>query len=337
MNTTTTILACTLALAGCGDCGRPHAAPSAQTAGTTVPAIRAERLVITRETAADSLPATVRAARRAGLAARIPGTWLEVTVKEGDTVTAGTTLARIHAPEWSARLTAAKAARDLASADHARTVKLRLAAAATPAEMDAANARLASANAAVDEARARLADTALVAPFDGRVTRKLVRAGDAAAPGVPAIVVEDPTSLEIEVALPESEKIPATGERLTVELRGRRITPAGTEVSPATDPTSRTRTVRARLEPGVDALPGEFARVSLRGDSGAPRIFIPAEAVMRRGQVESLWIESSGRAELRLVRTGRAEADRVEILSGLSGDETPLKPAAEITEGATIR
>ncbi len=329
-------------LAGCGECETPRAGNARKPAPIAAVAIKLTRA---DSSAADALPASVRSARTAALAPRIPGTYDEIAVREGDTVKQGDTLARLHAPEWASRRAAAAAALDLARAEHTRTVRLNLTGAATPAELDAANSRLRAAEAALTEADTHLADTRLTAPFAGVVSRKHAEAGDAALPGMPAVTLEDPRSLEIEVALPESQSAWAKpGAPLSVELRGVTLRPAITEVTPAADPASRTRTVRARLTPEELAklpatpAPGEFARVTPEAATrGEGAVIAPAEAVMRRGQVESVWVNADGKASLRLVRTGRTAGTSVEILSGLSGSETLLKPAPELTEGAAVR
>lgn len=339
---TSVAVAALATLSGCGECAKP----SAHTAGKPAP-IAATVLKLSRAEAdaADALPASVRSARTASVAPRIPGTYAEIPVREGDSVKQGDTLARLHAPEWTSRRSAAAAALDLARAEHSRTVRLNLAGAATPAELDAANSRLRGAEAALAEADTHLADTRLTAPFAGVVSRKHADAGDAALPGMPAVTLEDPRALEIEVALPESQSAWAKpGAPLSVELQGVTLRPAITEVTPAADPASRTRTVRARLTPEELAklpatpAPGEFARVTpATAARGEGAVLAPAEAVMRRGQVESVWVNADGKASLRLVRTGRTAGTSVEILSGLSGHETLLKPAPELTEGAQLR
>ena len=82
-------------------------------------------------------------------------------------------------------------------------VKTKLAAA--KARRDAAHAKRAQAEAAVPEANTAVGFTSIRAPFDGLVTAKLVDAGAMAAPGVPLLVVEDPSHFRLEVQVDESQ------------------------------------------------------------------------------------------------------------------------------------
>ena len=60
------------------------------------------------------------------------------------------------------------------------------------------------------------------------------------------------------------------------------------------------------------------------------RLFVPASAVVRRAEMVGVYvIASGGRPLLRQVRLGRAEGDRVEVLSGVSaGERVALDPQA---------
>jgi len=57
-------------------------------------------------------------------------------------------------------------------------------------------------------------------------------------------------------------------------------------------------------------------------------VSVPAEAVARQGQLETVFVVDSGTARLRLIRTGREQDGWVEVVSGLSGDERVAVPAA---------
>jgi hypothetical protein len=75
--------------------------------------------------------------------------------------------------------------------------------------------------------------------------------------------------------------------------------------------------------------PGTFAKVWLPVPAaGAPRLYIPASAVVRRAEVSAVYVVAAGgRPLLRQVRLGPSVADRIEVLSGLSeGEHVALDP-----------
>jgi multidrug resistance efflux pump len=68
----------------------------------------------------------------------------------------------------------------------------------------AAQSRVQQARAAVEAARVGLQDARVTAPFDGRVTAKLVDAGDLAAPGKPLLTMERVGGYRVDLKVPET-------------------------------------------------------------------------------------------------------------------------------------
>jgi len=101
-----------------------------------------------------------------------------------------------------------------------------------------------------------------------------------------------------------------------------------TEIAPAVDPASRTFRVKLGLPPDTGLRLGQFVRVA--GPVGKVRApHVPVSAVIRRGQLEMVFVAADDHAQMRLVKTGRRSGTEVEILSGLSGGERV------VVEGAT--
>ncbi|MFO0980941.1 MAG: hypothetical protein U1E76_04180 [Planctomycetota bacterium] len=100
------------------------------------------------------------------------------------------------------------------------------------------------------------------------------------------------------------------------------------EIIPSGDPTSRTFEVRVDLGDLAGVYPGMFGR--LRLPTGSREIVrLPAAAVVRVGQLETVLVMAGERWTRQLVTTGaRDAADRIEVLSGLQGGETVGLPPA---------
>ena len=78
--------------------------------------------------------------------------------------------------------------------------------------------------------------------------------------------------------------------------------------------------------------------LALNVTPGTLRIQIPRAALVERGGIPGVFVLSeSGEARFRLVRPGRVSVARVEILSGLHGNETlVLGDLAAVHDGSTI-
>ena len=327
-----------LGAAGCHRATPPAAANSAASA----PAIPVTVASVTAgvDPVREEVVGTVRSRLRALVEAKVAGRIEAVHAVPGQPVRAGDTLATLDAREWSARRDQAQAAGEQVDRDLERVERLVRDGAATPSERDTARSRQRIAAAAELEAETMLGYSRVVAPFDGVVTRKLTEVGDLAIPGRPLFEVEDPASLRFEADVPEAllDHI-AMGARLPVRIGDSPETLEGvvSEMAPVADPTTRTYAIRLDLPRGTGLRAGRFGRLLV--PTGAPSgAHVPHEAVVRRGQMEYVYVVDAGHARLRLVRTGREGATMVELAAGADlGEVVVLNPPAQLRDGHEVR
>ena len=281
----------------------------------------------------------VEAAQRAVLAAKVTGVIDAIKVAPGARVTRGQILASIDAREIKARLDSAEAARDQAQKDYVRIEKLLKSGSSTRQEFDAATTRLRTADAVLVEARTMLQYTEISAPFDGVVTRKLVEVGDLATPGKPLLEMENSSLLRFECEIPEAlvDRISmGAGLPVTIDAAGATLTGKVSEIAPSASAGSRTFLVKLDLPPAEKLRAGQFGRVRVPVREH-PAVLVGEGAVVRRGQIESVFVVEEGMARLRLVKTGRQMNGRVEVLSGLSGGERVVVHDAHLLkDGAAV-
>jgi len=318
-------------------CGRttPDIAGGRPPAKVRVATVRIEELPVAIEVAG-----TVRPVRHALLAARVMGAIEELPVALGQRVKAGNLLVKISAGEISARVAQAQAQLDEVQGDLDRERKLLAQGASTPETVRSLVDRFALTEAMVREAEVMLGYTMIRAPFDGVIARKLADAGDLTSPGQPLIEIEDDATFQIEAGIPDTlASRLAVGALLAVEVPAAGIKFTGTvaEISSAADPFTRTVTAKIFVPAGVAVHSGQFARVAVPG-APARMLLAPASAVMAFGQMQLVFVASeSNRTVLRLVKTGTARGDRLEIISGLDdGERVVVAPPAGLREGQPL-
>ena len=172
------------------------------------------------------------------------------------------------------------------------------------------------------------------------VTAKLANVGDTAMPGQALLVLEAPGALRFEARVPETaggrrwrvgKSLPVRLDGLDHDIEGRIA-----EIQPASDDATRTRLAKIDLPETPGVRSGRFGRVLL-ATGASLTVAVPAEAVVRHGQLEAVFVVVSGTARLRLVRTGRERDGRLEIASGLSGDEkVVVAGAADLVDGQRV-
>lgn len=312
-----------------------------RTGPPTLPAasVRAQVIENKKRIATEEVVGTVRAKLRSVIEAKVSGKIEQMLVVSGQQVKAGEALAVIDAREVRARYDQAVALRQQADADLTRLTSLFEQKILSQAEFDGAQAKARVAVAAMTEAEALLSYTKVTAPFAGVITRKHADVGDLATPGKPLLDLEDSTALRLEADVPEAvvgklnlgDKLPVRISALETELEG-----IVSEIAPAADSGSRTFLVKLDLptQPGLRG--GQFGRVAMPvGETSALRV--PVAAVVQRGQMEMLFIVSDGKAQLRLVKTGKRLGNEVELVSGVeAGEKVVVEGAAELVDGQPV-
>lgn len=286
--------------------------------------------------AAEEVVGTVRSKQRALVEAKVSGRVLEYSATPGTAVKAGGLLARLDVQEIQAKVDQARAMLDQANRDFDRQRQLIASNATTRQEFDAAEARVKIGTGALNEAETMLGYASVTAPFDGVVTRKLADVGDLAMPGKPLLEIEAPTSLRFEADLPEAilDRV-KLGDRMAVRLT-QVVEGTVSEISPVADPVSRTFLVKLDLPPAEGLRTGQFGRVSVPVGE-ARLLLVPQNAVLKRGQMEIVFVAQAGKAALRLVKTGKVLEGRVEVLSGIEeGEQVIVSDIARLTDGQPV-
>ena len=210
--------------------------------------------------------------------------------------------------------------------DHVEASYLKAKAALAQAHdgFEAAEAGVRQARKSVEEAEINQGYTIITAPADGEVARRMVEPGDLAFPGKQLMLIQTGGSLRLEALVREGViGLVRPGQRLDVEIQALNERTSGQveEVVPSADPLTRTFLVKVGVDPLPGLYPGMFGRllVPLREKQIT---LVPRRAVSRIGQLETVLVYSGDIWEPVYVRTGKEYGDSIEILSGLSGNET---------------
>ena len=282
----------------------------------------------------------------------------KVHVNVGDKVSKGQLLITINNADLQAKkaqvnasITEATAAFNNAEKDYNRFKSLFANNSASQKEMDdmtahfeMAKARLNAAKEMENEVNAQFAYSNLKAPFDGVVTLKTVKEGDMANPGQPLVSVETPGTFEVVAMIPETEisqikngaEVDVFVKSVDGKLKGK-----VTEVSASAKHTGGQYLVKIVLyATDANILSGMFATVQfpVENQTATHMVLIPKEALLTKGQLSGVYtVSQSNTALLRWLRLGRSFGDQVEVLSGLSANETYIVSAqSKLFNGAKV-
>ncbi len=203
-----------------------------------------------------------------------------------------------------------------------------------------AEARLVSVRARRDEAEARLAQTRILAPTDGVVSRVSVRIGAVTALGQEMFRVIRDNRLELEARVPELELADVRpGQAALVRHGAQQIAAEVRLVSPVVAAETRLGLVRIALPPDSGLRPGMFARAEIQGPAREV-LMVPASAIVFREGAPQAFIlpEGEERVAMRRLATGARQDGMVEVTEGLQpGERVVTAGAGFLVNGDLVR
>jgi len=149
--------------------------------------------------------------------------------------------------------------------------------------------------------------------------------------------------LRVRIDIPE-QAIPRVhvGESVSVTVAAytdRSFAGHVARISPSVTASSRTLTIEAEVEnPNGELKPGQFATVRILLPQSEAAVLVPQRALRQISGATYVFVIKNGRAEQRLVQTGQAEGDLIEIKSGIGTDEVvATSNVDQLSDGVTVR
>jgi len=206
-------------------------------------------------------------------------------------------------------------------------------------QLGQAEAMVARTKAGLQEAKTFLSYTRIVSPVDGFVSAKKIDVGSMASPGMPLVIIEDPSEYVVRVDMDERMfPVVKKGMDVDVHIDTLNLETKGkvSEIGQAIDPMSRTFEAKITLA-GKDFRSGFHATVRIpQGMEQA--VLVSVDSVLRRGQLAGVYtVNDNNVVTYRLVKVGRESGGMAEILSGLDGTERVItEGSANAVDGGIV-
>jgi membrane fusion protein, multidrug efflux system len=268
----------------------------------------------------------------------------QLLVDEGSTVRKGQTLAILVRDDAEIALSKAKVRLDNARVTYRRAKEMSENGLMAAVDYDKAFLDRRVAEQEVAEAQWRLEKTVIKAPFGGRITERLVSAGQHVRSGEALFGVADFDRLVAYIFLPERDALELTGGReVRLKLRANEsIAFAGRirQLSPVVD--TATGTVRLTIDaintPEAARRPGAFINVEIPRHTKPHALVVPREAILREMRQTSIFVLEGDIARKRDVTLGIEENGKVEVLEGVrDGERVIVAGQGSLKDGATVK
>jgi RND family efflux transporter MFP subunit len=288
-----------------------------------------------------TLPGTLRANQQVTLHAKVAGYLKAIHVDQGDAVKAGQVLAEIEIPELVAERARHEAELHVArlEVDRIKAARAKAPDLITPQASDAAESRVAIAEAALQQNETMLRYGTMAAPFAGVVTMRYVDPGafvpaataSTSAAAAAIVTISDYSTIRAQVPVPEIEAARIqVGEPVVVTteaLPGKTFRAKVSRQSGALDEATRSLLVEADVPNGDGMLrPGMYANIRIGVERHDNALLVPSAALVREKAAGFLFTLADGKASRVPVKYGFNDGTSVEILEGISDGARVIIP-----------
>lgn len=191
--------------------------------------------------------------------------------------------------------------------------------------------------------------TKIYAPFDGVITGRntdigqLIDSGSAGGAAKELFHMAAIRTLRVFINVPQpystAAKVGLTADLTLAQFPGRKFQGKLVRTANAIDPASRTLLVEVDVEnPTGELLPGAFTEVHLKVPSDVPTFIIPVTSLVFRAQGLQVAVVQHNQAQLRAITLGRDFGSEVEVVSGITGQESVIvSPPDSIIDGERVK
>jgi membrane fusion protein, multidrug efflux system len=300
--------------------------------------------VVERHTIMDRIrtTGTIRAGEQIEVRNEVAGLVTGIHFEEGRPVRQGQLLLKINDSELQAQHRRAEYRLRLAEGREQRQKALLDKGGISLEEYEATLNELNVLRAEVDLIEAQIVRTEVRAPFDGVIGLRNISVGSFLSAGTHIASLQSVNPVKIDFSIPErfNNRV-NTGDRIvfTVEGISGSFTGQVYAFEPRIDAGTRSLLVRATSpNPARALVPGAFASIELVFDEIRDAMSVPAEAVVPELGGARLFVYEGGRVATRVVEVGIREADRVQIVSGISPQDTVITTGVQqLRAGMPVR
>ena len=157
-------------------------------------------------------------------------------------------------------------------------------------QIDAQRGAMGVIEATIEQAKTRLDQTELVAPFSGRISKRFVDEGSLPQRGAPVLEIMETGHLEVRFGVsPDIAEKLSSGEMITFTSRGAAHKGTVQQIQSTLDRETRTQQIIVRVNDsqGSGLVDGQTVNVEFAIQSDDPGFWIPTEAL--QPQVRGLW------------------------------------------------
>jgi len=324
-------------------CGEGESRLSDRRAGNRGGKVSVDALIVRPQQLENNIftTGTLLANEEVELRPEISGRVIGVYFEEGGKVEKGQLLVKINDSELQAELKRKELEEKLAADEENRKRGLFDIHGISQEEYDRAVNSLRMVQAEKEVIQSQIAETEIVAPFDGIVGLRHVSEGSFVTTNMLVAAMQDIDPIKVEFSIPEKHaKQIRKGTTIAVQIGDSPEKRIGDIYAVESKIDASTRTIKARAtipNHNQDLIPGSFARVEITLEMAPDAIVIPTEAIIPELNGQRVFIYRDGKARSAAVAIGIRTEKSIQITQGLNqGDTLVLTGLLQLSDGTAI-
>lgn len=320
----------------------PKAAPAIAAAAAN-PGIPADGYIVQPSTVSEEIEitGTLVANQEVTIASELLRKVVQVHVKEGNLVKAGTLLFQLDDADLQAQLERLRQQEKLAAINEARLKDLIAHDAATQQDYDQAITNLNVLKAEIRQLAVTIDKTRIRAPFNGRIGIVRVYPGALVSPNTALTGIVDDSRIKVEFAVPEKyANLVAVGKAQRFTVQSDTISYLATVVAKESKMNEQTRTLLVEAisnNPQGRLVAGQSARLNLALHTSDNAFKVPSQALIPSPQGYAVYVAKGNKVAVTPVVIGQRGTQEVQIISGLSqGDTVITSNLLRLSPGADV-
>ncbi len=283
------------------------------------------------------------AAKQNMVGAEAGGKVIALDAEEGSFVTKGSVIAKLDKELMQLQLEAAELNLASLKNDQKRNHNLEKENAIAAVQVEKTNIGVESASIAVKQLKRQLKNTAIIAPFSGVITKKLIDVGSVIGAGTPVVELTDIQQLKLTISVPEQDVMKfKLGQKVSVlvDVFADRVFEGTIHLINVQADRSHNFKVQVLIKNDGQQkiMAGMYGSVKLQNTQSKSALAIPRIAVIGSTKKPQVFVVRNGKAKLIQVEAGITDGDYIEVLGGLKdSDQIVTKGQINLEDGSNVK
>jgi membrane fusion protein (multidrug efflux system) len=272
----------------------------------------------------------------------VGGRIVQLNIKEGTTIPAGTLLVKLFDQDLQAQLKKIQVQLQIREKTAERNAELLKINGISQQDYDLAVLDVDNLKADIESIKIAISKTEIRAPYAGRLGLRNVSLGTFISPAEIVTTIRQVDQLKLEFSIPEKyAKDISPGYSVKFRVDGGEQTHSATVIATENSVDQNTRTLKVRAvvaKRHAELVPGIFAKVNLQLGRDESAILIPTQALIPSARNKQVIILRRDSVRFAVVETGIRDSAYVQVLSGVSPGDTvittglmAIRPKSKVT------